>query len=247
MVMGVLESQSRHGLFPELEGARVLITGLLPGHGVDIARAFADVGCRLILQAPEVSPELEVLLEIIAERAAEVSLVGEPIRDTATAMAFSQGAAMAYGGLEVVINLARLDTSPLTAAATQADIEDCVARTLGAPVHITRVVANRMRLTWTDGLILNIVTQAAAATPAEAVAAQVARAVLATMTRREAEGWASDAVRVNAVAPAPEALCEPGSHQVGLSSEPQIAALALHLASKRGRALSGLVFDAASA
>lgn len=246
MVMGVLESQSRHGLFPELAGARVLITGLLPGHGVDIARAFADVGCRLIIQAPHVSPELEVLLEIIAERAEEVSLVGEPVRDTATAMAFSQGAAMAYGGLEVVVNLARLDASYLSASATDAEVEDCVASALRAPVHITRVVANRMRLTWTEGLILNIVTQAAPRTPLETIAGQFARAGLAAMTRREAEGWASDAVRVNAVAPAPEPSCEPGAMPVGLSSEPQIASLALHLAGRRGRALTGLVFDAAA-
>lgn len=246
MVMGVLESQSRHGLYPELEGARVLITGLMPGHGVDIARAFADVGCRLILQAPDVTPELEVLLEVIAMRAAEVSLVGEPIRDTATAMQFAQGGALAYGGLEVVINLARLDTDGLHNGSTDRAVEDAVAAALGAPVHITRVVANRMRLTWTDGLILNIVTQAAPTRPIDQVAGQMARAGLAAMTRREAEGWASDAVRVNAVAPAPEASCEPGAAPVGLSSEPQIAALALHLASRRGRALSGLVFDAAA-
>lgn len=246
MVMGVLESQSRHGLYPELEGARVLITGLTAGHGVDIARAFADVGCRLILQSPDVSPELEVLLEIIAERAQEVSLVAEPVRDQATAIAFSQGAAMAYGGLEIVINLARLDTSGLDGGSTDAEVEDCVADALRAPVHITRVVANRMRLTWTEGLILNIVTQAAAATPIETVAGQVARAGLAAMTRREAEGWASEAVRVNAVAPAEDTGYEPGAAPVGLSSEPQIAALALHLASGRGRSLSGLVFDAAA-
>lgn len=199
------------------------------------------------MQAPEVSPELEVLLEIIAERAAEVSLVGEPIADTATAMAFSQGAAMAYGGLEVVINLARLDAGSLGPNATAEEVEQCVALALGAPVHITRVVANRMRLTWTNGLILNIVTQAAPTTPVASIAGQLARAGLAAMTRREAEGWASDAVRVNAVAPAPEASCETGAVPVGLSSEPQIASLALHLASRRGHALSGLVFDVAAA
>jgi 3-oxoacyl-[acyl-carrier protein] reductase len=247
MVMGVLESQSRHGLFPELEGARVLITGLTPGHGVDVARAFADVGCRLILQAPEVTPELEVLLEIIAERAAEVSLVGEPVQDTVSAMTFAQGAAMAYGGLEAVVNLARLDARHLTADASDAEIEACVVDALRAPVHITQVVANRMRLTWTEGLILNIVTQAAPLTPVAAVAGQMARAGLANMTRREAQGWASEAVRINAIAPAEDTGCRPGSMPVGLESEPQIASLALHLASRRGRALSGLVFDAALA
>ena len=36
--------------YPELAGARVLITGISTETGVDIARGFAEVGCRLVLQ-----------------------------------------------------------------------------------------------------------------------------------------------------------------------------------------------------
>lgn len=244
MVMGVVESQSlRHGLYPELAGARVLITGLEPGHGVDIARAFADVGCRLVLQTPAMTAELEVLLEVLAKTAADIRVTIDEILDTETALRFAQGTMQAFGGLEVVINLARLPAAGIATDASEGEVEDRVAGALRGPLHITRVVANRMGVTWVPGLILNIVTQPPPSTAAEAALGSVARAALAALTRTEAAQWADQAVRINAVVPAETSAA--AGHRHGLASEPEIAALALHLAGRRGKALSGLVFDAA--
>jgi hypothetical protein len=64
------------------------------------------------------------------------------------------------------------------------------------------------------------------------------------MTRGEAQARADDAICINAVAP-PSALgAGLRDHPEMLSSEGDIAALALHLASARGKALTGHVFDA---
>lgn len=246
MVLGVIESQPRLGLYPELKGARVLITGLEAGHGVDIARAFAEAGCRLIVQTPDMSTELEIVLEVLAGSAQDIRVSGDAIADQDAALRFAQGAAQTYGGLEAVINLARLDDAGLAADATPADIEDRLAATLGRPFRITQVVANRMQVTWNEGLILNIVTQGPAVTPAAAELGRIARAALAALTRQEAARWADGAVRINAIVPADDDSCEPGATSCGLSSEPGIASLALHLAGRRGKALSGLVFDATS-
>ena len=76
----------------------------------------------------------------------------------------------------------------------------------------------------------------------EAALLSVARSMLAGMTRTEARQWADQAIRINTIAPSTEA--EDGAC---LESEPDIAALALFLASPRGRDLSGLVFDMALA
>jgi 3-oxoacyl-[acyl-carrier protein] reductase len=59
------------------------------------------------------------------------------------------------------------------------------------------------------------------------------------MTAKEARAWASQGIRVNAVGP-----CVLGSAGAALSNEPDVATLALHLASRKGRSLSGHVFDA---
>jgi 3-oxoacyl-[acyl-carrier protein] reductase len=245
MVMGVVESQAlRHGLYPELAGARVLITGLEPRHGVDIARAFANVGCALVLQTPRMTTELEVLLEVLAGSAADIHVTSEEIGEGEAALRFAQSAVQPFGGVDVVINLARLEAEGLGGDASEAEVEDCVARALRGPFNITRVVANRMAITWVPGLVLNIVTQPAPKSHAEALLGAMARAALAGLTRSEAERWTDQAVRINAVVPAaPQMNGEP--HE-GLASEPEIAALALHLAGKRGKDLSGLVFDAAA-
>jgi len=242
MVTSVVESVSRVGTYPELEGARVLITGLEAGHGVDIARAFAEAGCRLVVQTPEQTHELEVVLEMLAATAEEVRLSSEPLADETAALKFAQEAARAFGGLDVVVNLARLDDEGLEPDASPEDVEDRVAATLGRPFRITHVVANRMQVTWKEGLILNIVTQRAPQTPAAAMLGSIARAALAGLTRKEAGKWADNAIRVNAVVPGNGDAAGP----VGLATEPEIASLALHLAGRRGRKMSGLVFDVSS-
>ena len=266
MVMSVVEAkanvgqnfadQNQAGLYPELEGARVLITGLEAGHGVDIARAFADAGCRLILQTGALDTELEIVLEVLAQSAQDIRVSSAPIADQDAALHFAQDAVRAYGGIDAVVNLARLDDRGLEPDAGVAEIEDRVVATLGPAFRITHVIANRMQVTWKEGLILNIVSQGAPKTPAGATLGRIARAALAGLTRQEAERWAGQAVRINAIVPASDDNCEPGAMQPGamqpgamqpgLSSEPEIAALALHLAGRRGRTLSGLVFDAAS-
>lgn len=246
MVMGVIEDSRVATEYPELAGARVLITGLESGHGVDIARAFAEQGCRLVLQTPALDTMLEVLLETLVRDADSVHVHEGSIRDEAAALKCAQSAVGVYGGIDAVINLARLDEEGLRHDATAGDIEDRLAVTLGGPLLITRVIANRMQLTWREGLILNIVTQSAPETPAAEHLGRIAHAALAALTKREAARWADKAVRVNAVAPVTQSSCAPGDSEVGLTSEPEIADLALRLASNKGKTLSGLVFDASA-
>ena len=244
MVSSVVDEITSAVDYPELAGLRILITGLESGHGVDIARAFAEAGCRLVLQTPKLDIELDVVLEILARDAAEVRVSSDPIADENDALRFAQMAIAAYGGLDVVINLARLDDAGLSSAATPGEIEDRLASTLGRPLKLTQVIANRMQITWKEGLILNIVTQGPATSAAAAHLGRIARAALSALTRREASNWADKAIRINAIVPAPtDSLF--GSDEPTLHSEPEIAGLALHLASHNGKTLSGLVFDAA--
>jgi NAD(P)-dependent dehydrogenase (short-subunit alcohol dehydrogenase family) len=245
MVMGVVEQRADTAQEAGLTGARVLITGLRSRHGVEIARAFAEQGCRLVLQTPEMNRDLQVVLELIAADAEEVHLSETPITDDATALKLAQWAAGACGGLDVVINLARLDDTGLGADADARAIEDRITAALSAPFRITQVIANRMQLTWKEGLILNIVTQGPAATPAAVHLGAIARGALASITRQEAKRWAGSSVRVNAVVPAGEPGCAPDAFEEGLTSEGEIADLAVRLAGGHGRDISGLTFDAA--
>jgi 3-oxoacyl-[acyl-carrier protein] reductase len=246
MLMSVLESGASIGQYPELAGRRILITGLTSASGIDVARAFADHGCRLVLHLAEESEAADAVLEVLSQSAAEVRAYSDPLHNVEAAVRFAQTAAQAFGGLETVINLVEADTTALLAAADPAAIEQAVAEQLQNAFLITRVAANRMRLTWAEGLVINIVRTAPPQSSAEATAVQLVRAMLATATRLEAQQWANQGVRINAVAPLDPADAD-ASHLRRAVSEPDIAALALYLASGRGRELSGLVFDAGGA
>jgi NAD(P)-dependent dehydrogenase (short-subunit alcohol dehydrogenase family) len=71
--------------------------------------------------------------------------------------------------------------------------------------------------------------------------ATAVKAGLAAVTRAQAEEWAGRSIRFNAIAP--QTAQAPSGPD--LRGEPDIAALALYLASTRGRGLTGCVFEAA--
>jgi 3-oxoacyl-[acyl-carrier protein] reductase len=120
-------------------------------------------------------------------------------------------------------------------------VEDLLAQKLELPLIIARVAANRMKLLLTEGLLLNVVTVPVPRNSAEAALCGVVRAALAAMTRGEAERLSATGIRVNAIGPRTDTP-ESGAC---LATEPDIAALALYLASKHGRTLTGHIFDAA--
>ncbi len=243
MLMSVVSHADVAEIYPELAGARVLVTGLTPAAGVDLARAFADHKARLVLQTPGETPETTELAALLAQTASEIKLFTDPLGSGDAAIAFAKTAAQAFGGLDAAINIVSIQSSDLAGLTTTADIEALVSAKLGPALEMTRVIANRMRLTLGTGLVLNVVVAPAARTGAEAALIGVLRATLAAITRAEAETWASQAIRINAIAPR---IALPGETPSGacLTSEPDIAALALHLASKKGRQLTGHVFDA---
>ncbi len=242
MFMSVVAGERGVSVHPEIAGSRVMITGLTPAMGVDVARAFADHKASLVIQAPESCPEIDTLAVLLAETASDLRLVTERFADGDAAVRFTQGAAKAAGGLDVVINLVSVSRADMRGRSSEDDIEDLVSEKLLAATLITRVAANRMRLTLGTGLVLNAVLMPEPETAAEAAITGVMRSALAAMTRGEARQWADQAVRINAIGPRSLAGISNGAC---LTSEPDIAALALHLASKKGRQLSGHVFDAA--
>ncbi len=242
MLPSVADIARNAGLYPELAGARVLVTGLTSSRGVDLVRAFAEHGCRMVLQVPEISHEIDALLGIISESALEVYVRHDLLESGDDATRFAQDAASHFGGFEIVANLIALDTGDLGSAETLEDLEGLMVERLQAAQRTTAVAANRMALTWTQGSILNIIRTAAPRSARDAAVIGLARAALASLTRFEAKNWAARSVRINAVAP---------HAQIGarldddcLTSEPDIAALALYLASSAGERLTGHIFDA---
>lgn len=242
MFMDVVASDQEAVVRPDLAGIRMMVTGLTSSVGVDLCRVFAEHRARMVIQSPEASPEIAVLASVLAQTADEIKLYNDAIEPGEGAVRFAQTAAQVFGGLDAVINLVTVTGAEMEDLASVADVEALATAKLLDAALITKVAANRMRLTWTEGMVLNVIKMAPPATPAEAAIAGVLRTALATMTRKEAEEWSGQGIRINAIGP--RALLKTGSAGACLTSEADIAALALHLASKKGRALSGHVFDA---
>jgi NAD(P)-dependent dehydrogenase (short-subunit alcohol dehydrogenase family) len=240
MLMSAIEGLKYAPSYPELAGKRILITGLTADLGVDIARAFADARCRLVVQVDALTDELQAVAEILAAAAPEVKLfTGAPATSEA-AVVVARNAMTAFGGIDVVINLVPLAAGSLATATSAEAIDKAVAERLTMACLGGKIAANRMRLTMIDGLVLNVAMLPRQATKADRSFATVAKAALTAMTRRSAEEWTEHGVRFNAIAP----QCAGGLGEPALAGEVDIAALALFLASGRGRMLSGHVFEA---
>jgi 3-oxoacyl-[acyl-carrier protein] reductase len=243
MLMSVVEETQSVLSYPELAGRRILITGLTSGCGVDIVRAFAEHRTRLVLQFDETSESTDAIAEIAAPHALDIKVFGPAGADSEAVAQFARGAMVAFGGIDALINLVTLLPGALGKAASVDDIERRISQRLLLPCVLGKIAANRMGLSRIEGLILNIAMLAPPISgPAQAFAT-VAKAALAAMTRAQAEEWAGKAIRFNAIAPQVSPI-HVGRSAVG---EPEIAALALYLASGRGKELSGHVFEAEAA
>jgi 3-oxoacyl-[acyl-carrier protein] reductase len=243
--MVVLSTLDEFGIapaYPELAGRRIFLAGLSKSTGADIVRSFAEQRTRLVLQFVEDCEETQVIAEMAARTALDVSMFTCPLTSATDIVKTTRRAIAAYGGLDAAVTVATLPPA-LDISASEADVEAAISETLMAPCLITRVVANRMRTTWTKGHVVTILSSARRPDARMQLVAQMARATLASLTRREAQARADDDVRVNAVAPRHLGGMDLGAGSP-LSAEPDIASLALHLISRRGENLSGIMFEA---
>jgi 3-oxoacyl-[acyl-carrier protein] reductase len=242
MYMGVIGTNPGGDILRELRGARVLITGLTADAGVDLARAFAELGARLVVHTTDLSQEITALVALLSQSASEIKLYTDAMTSAEDSVRFAQTAAQAFGGLDAVINIASITSNDMAAVASEREVEDLVSAKLSPLAHLTRVAANRMRVVLSEGMILNVLTMPQPETRAEQAVATVLRGTLAAMTSGEARAWADQAIRINAIGPRifADPSLPPGAC---LTNEPDIAALAIYLASRRGKNLSGHVFD----
>ena len=183
-----------------LAQSRILVTGLTALAGVDVARSFADLRARLVVHTTDLSPELIELVALLSQSAGEIRLHTHDISTADTAAAFAQTSAQAYGGLEAAINLASISRAEIDAIRRDGDLEALISAKLSPLAQLTRVIANRMSVVLSEGLILNVLKMPHPENARQEAVAAFARTVLASMTVKEATSWARQGIRVNASA-----------------------------------------------
>ena len=224
----------------ELSRVRILITGLTGRSGVDMVRAFVGLNARLVVHTTELSPELVELFAFLTQSASEIRLHTLDISAANSAARFAQTSAQTFGGLDADINMMSISATEIDAIHEDEDLEALIESKLAPIAQLTHIIANRMCIVMSDGLILNVLNMPEPRTARSAAVAGFARNALAAMIAQESRSWADKGIRINGVGP--RAFFD--GRAVGcLTDEPDIGSLALHLASRQGRSLSNHVFD----
>ncbi|MCB1547569.1 MAG: SDR family oxidoreductase [Hyphomicrobiaceae bacterium] len=216
-----------------LSGKRILVTGLTSPIAAAIAMAFALHSDRLVVaMTPEDCPKA-AYAHVEALRACQlpVHVVADEQGADRPAARLTQAAMQVFHGLDIVVNVIRAGDLALDGLQDMRDLEAALAAKLMSPAMITHVSANRMGLTWTDGLIVNVLDMEGNKTPTVAALLKLA---LDTVTRHEAAKWAESGVRINAVVALPDRPSDPTPVDAAVRS-------VLHLVGGNAEGLSGLV------
>jgi 3-oxoacyl-[acyl-carrier protein] reductase len=242
MYMGQVGTSAESGVRGELSRARILVTGFTANDGVEVARSFAQSRSRLIVHTSDPSPELIDVIAALTRSAGALRLHTHDISTADSAAAFAQCSAQAYGGLDAAINIASVSHAEMDAVRSDKDLDALITSKLAPLAQLTRVIANRMSIVLSEGLILNVFEMPLPLSRRERAVATFARTALASMTVSEARAWARHGIRVNAVGP--NVGLDGRTTETHRTSEADVAELALYLASADGRSHSGHVFDA---
>src|SRR5207247_3278341 len=116
-----------------------------------------------------------------APLALDIKAFGPVDRAADDVIQFARQAAQAFGGLDAVINLVPLALAHLEPSASTSDVERIVAARLLLPCLLSKIAANRMAISWTEGLILNVATLTPPAQGTTRAFACVTKAALAAM------------------------------------------------------------------
>jgi NAD(P)-dependent dehydrogenase (short-subunit alcohol dehydrogenase family) len=155
-----------------------------------------------------------------------------------------QAAVQNFGGVDAVVNLVPVAARAVQSLETSEDVERLISDALRVALCVTETAANRMRLVWAEGSILNVVRVPDRTGGRAMMLADMLRMELAHLTRGLAHQWAAHGIRINAIAPPSSISAMSGDVA---ASDADLAAIALQLASAKGRSVSGHVLDAAGA
>lgn len=236
-----LSEKPHDGIYPELAGKRVLITGASRGVGSAIARAFAAEGCRLVLQFRAGEDTMRDVAEEIGGKAAGLRVFQCDFRDQGAVERFTRTAITAFSGLDIVIDNAGIVANNLPGQPGPAELDDALALMLETSHRLSVAAAEEMRRTRTRGAIMHVTSVPAGASSARFAYYAMTRSVLERMTRDQATEWADAGIRVNTLSPG--LRIGKSSISVGQSAEAEsveLAEAALFLASRQQGFMNGM-------
>ncbi|MGF7146564.1 NAD(P)-dependent dehydrogenase (short-subunit alcohol dehydrogenase family) [Sphingomonas zeicaulis] len=224
----------------------VLVTGGLGGIGLAVARAFAGEGASILLVDARADDGAAVAA-LTAAGAADARAMQADVADEDAVKAAVDGAIAAFGGLDVIVNVAGMMIYKPVAELTGADWRRLLDVNLISAALFTGQALRRMG---PGGAVVNIASVHARRTSPLVAPYAAAKAGLVSLTRSAAIEGKPLGIRVNAILPG--AIDTPMLHAspnirsgaevvdpADLGQPEDIAALAQFLASDAARFITG--------
>lgn len=178
----------------------VLITGASRGIGAAIARLFAQQGYSVGLNYYHAAERAAALAKELTETGADVLLLPGNIADSKQAEKIVDGAAAAFGGLDVLVNNAGIAEQKLLTDITDDDWAQMLAVNLSGAFYCCRSAVPYM-LRRQSGNIINISSMWGIAGASMETHYSAAKAGLIGFTKALAKELGPSHIRVNCVAP----------------------------------------------
>ena len=187
----------------DLSGRVALVTGCSGGLGVQMAKALAARGSKLVIIARRYEKLLEVQHEIEAAYGVEVLPLQCDITDTGAVDKMVEDAVARFGRIDIVVNNAGTGAVAPAEDITDAQFENEMQIDLFGSFRVARAVAKKSMIPNQYGRIINIASmyglvgnKIAPASPYHA-----AKGGVVNMTRALAAEWGKYGITVNAICP----------------------------------------------
>ena len=138
-----------------ISNKKILLTGASGGIGKSLALRLADYDCQLILSGRNQQQLETIAAKIIGSSGCNVKIIVADIKNTQECIRLIDSAIAELGGLDILINLAGLQTFKPLAELTTAQIESQIGINLQAPILLSRQALSYMKAQG-DGQIVNI-------------------------------------------------------------------------------------------
>jgi galactose dehydrogenase len=190
---------------PELEGARVFLTGIADATGEAVARGFAQQHTRLVLHSRQEPARATALADGVAPIAAGLRFFsGDIASDQAACERLSRAGLGAYGGVDLLVNFVSLPEAAADDGRDVSDIEDKVADALRPALVLGRAVADHARNSGQPATVIHV-SLARSGPPSRKGPAfasySMLKAGLEAMAQDQARRWFSHDVCVYAFVP----------------------------------------------